>query len=181
MRKALIGLAAIAAVLALGSFLFIRLALPGLSSARNPPPDLEVSVATWLLQHSVPAEVALRKNPLAPDEANLSRGAALFQENCATCHGFDGAHVIISTLQRRIWYAYSSKVRQTSRSGDCCPIRFSPITLRAWLVASARSVGLTLRVHVSVSHRNPARGSTISSNNPSRSSTPRPRLAPRHR
>jgi mono/diheme cytochrome c family protein len=81
---------AILALLVLGAAALYRFALPGLSSARPAPPAIEMEVATWLLQHSVPAEAAARANPLKPDEANIAEGAASFQQKCAVCHGFDG-------------------------------------------------------------------------------------------
>jgi predicted CXXCH cytochrome family protein len=89
-KKVAIGLSAAAIVSAIGCLLFFRLLLPGLSSARPTPPAIETSIATWLLLNSVPAEEALRANPLAANEADLASGAALFQEKCAVCHGFDG-------------------------------------------------------------------------------------------
>ena len=89
-KKFVIGLIAVALVVAIGSFLF-RAVLPGLSSARPEPSEIEVAAATWLLVHSVPSEEAQRANPLQPNEADLSAGAALFQQNCAVCHGFDGS------------------------------------------------------------------------------------------
>ena len=88
-RKSAIGLFAAVVLLAIGGLLF-RYALPGLSSARPTPPTVEIAVATWLLLHSVPAADAERVNPLSPTEAGLAAGAALFQRNCAVCHGFDG-------------------------------------------------------------------------------------------
>ncbi len=88
-RKSAIGLFAAVVILAIGGLLF-RYALPGLSSARPTPPTVEIAVATWLLLHSVPAADAERVNPLSPTEAGLAAGAALFQQNCAVCHGFDG-------------------------------------------------------------------------------------------
>ena len=75
--------------MAAGTALY-RFALPGLSSARPKPPVIEVDVATWLLEHSVPPEAAMRINPLKSDEANLAAGAFAFQQKCSVCHGFDG-------------------------------------------------------------------------------------------
>src|SRR5271155_233385 len=89
-RKFAIGLLAVVVVLAIGGGLLFRNALAGLSSARPAPPAIEIAVATWLLLHSVPAADAERVNPLSPTEAGLAAGAALFQQNCAVCHGFDG-------------------------------------------------------------------------------------------
>jgi predicted CXXCH cytochrome family protein len=90
MRKGiLIGLVGLAVILMIGGLLY-RFALPGLSSARPAPPAIEIATASWLLVHSVPSADAARANPLQPDEAGLAAGAALFQQNCAVCHGFDG-------------------------------------------------------------------------------------------
>src|ERR1700722_9094227 len=88
-RTLLIALAAVLLLAAGGAALF-RFALPGLSSARPTPPVIEIAVASWLLLHSVPTEEANRLNPLPPNEAGLAAGAALFQQNCAVCHSFDG-------------------------------------------------------------------------------------------
>jgi mono/diheme cytochrome c family protein len=90
MRKGIvIGFLALAVVAAIGGLLY-RFALPGLSSARPAPPAIEVATASWLLVHSVPSADSARANPLQPNEAGLAAGAALFQQNCAVCHGFDG-------------------------------------------------------------------------------------------
>ena len=83
-------LIAVLVLLVVGAVALYRFALPGLSSARPAPPAIETAVATWLLLHSVPREAAARPNPLKPDEANVAAGAALFQQKCAVCHGFDG-------------------------------------------------------------------------------------------
>ena len=90
MRKGIvIGLLALAVVAIVGGWLY-RFALPGLSSARPAPPAIEIATASWLLVHSVPSVDAARANPLQPNEAGLTAGAALFQQNCTVCHGFDG-------------------------------------------------------------------------------------------
>ena len=88
-RTLLIALAAVLLLAAGGAALY-RFALPGLSSARPTPPVIEVAVASWLLEHSVPPEAAARANPLKPDEANIAAGASTFQQKCSVCHGFDG-------------------------------------------------------------------------------------------
>jgi predicted CXXCH cytochrome family protein len=89
-RKLAIWLCAAAIVGAIGGFLFFRLVLPGLSSARPTPPAAEATLATWLLLHSVPPEKALLANPLTVNEADIAAGASLFQRHCAVCHGYDG-------------------------------------------------------------------------------------------
>ncbi|MDA8253348.1 MAG: c-type cytochrome [Rhodospirillales bacterium] len=87
MLRWLVVAAVLLALLAVG---FDRLVLPGLSSARRPPPAIESAVAGWLLRASVPAADAARRNPLPADEADLGAGAALFRQDCAVCHGYDG-------------------------------------------------------------------------------------------
>jgi predicted CXXCH cytochrome family protein len=71
---------------------FYFLELPGLSVARSEPSQLEVSLATWMLKHSVPAEAAAKVNPLAahPDAADVRAGHDLFTAKCETCHAYDG-------------------------------------------------------------------------------------------
>jgi predicted CXXCH cytochrome family protein len=68
-----------------------RLVLPGLSSARQEPPDAEVVLATWLLRESVPAEARARINPLGKDPADIAAGQDLFRQKCAVCHAYDGS------------------------------------------------------------------------------------------
>jgi mono/diheme cytochrome c family protein len=89
-RGLLIALVAVLLVAAGGAAALYRFALPGLSSARPNPPEIEMEAATWLLRNSVPAEAAARVNPLKPDEATIAAGAATFQQKCAVCHSFDG-------------------------------------------------------------------------------------------
>ena len=63
--------------------------LPGLSSARPAPPQIELAVAGWLLRHSVPEAARAQRNPLAAEPRHAA-GAALFREKCEVCHGYDG-------------------------------------------------------------------------------------------
>jgi predicted CXXCH cytochrome family protein len=63
--------------------------LPGLSIARQEPPKLEVSAATWLLHHSVPASAKAQKNPVH-DVAEIEAGHSVFQQKCEVCHAYDG-------------------------------------------------------------------------------------------
>jgi predicted CXXCH cytochrome family protein len=81
----LAGVAALGMILAIGAF-----GLPGLSSARPEPPQAEISIATWLLHHSVPEAARAQRNPLGRDAADLAAGQALFQKDCEICHGYDG-------------------------------------------------------------------------------------------
>ncbi len=89
-RTPLIAAGAVVVALLIAAGALYRFALPGFSSARPAPPKLEIAVATWLLRASVPAEAAARTNPVTDTEANRAEGAALFQQNCAVCHGYDG-------------------------------------------------------------------------------------------
>jgi predicted CXXCH cytochrome family protein len=66
------------------------LVLPGLSSARGEPPELETNMATWLLRHSVPAADKQKVNPLGSDAADITAGRELYRDKCETCHAYDG-------------------------------------------------------------------------------------------
>jgi hypothetical protein len=59
-----------------------RSVIPGLSSARSEPPAIEVSVATLLLQASVPSEDKARTNPLGGDPADIAAGQDIFRQKC---------------------------------------------------------------------------------------------------
>src|SRR3954471_10758139 len=76
-------------VLAVG-FYFVM--LPGLSVPTNEPSKLEVTIATWMLKHSVPADKAAMTNPLSahPDAADITAGRALYIAKCEACHAYDG-------------------------------------------------------------------------------------------
>jgi mono/diheme cytochrome c family protein len=64
--------------------------IPGLSSARQEAPAIEVAVATWLLRESVPTDDKARVNPLGLDAADVTAGQDLFRQKCEVCHGYDG-------------------------------------------------------------------------------------------
>jgi predicted CXXCH cytochrome family protein len=68
-----------------------RTLVPGLSSARSDPSELEVAIATWLLRHSVPEVEAARTNPLGSDPAEVAAGSDLFKQKCEICHAYDGS------------------------------------------------------------------------------------------
>ena len=81
--------------IALGAFFILGLVayfevLPGLSIARNDPPALETSVATWLLHHSVPASDKRKASPLGHDVADVTAGREIFRQKCESCHAYDG-------------------------------------------------------------------------------------------
>src|SRR5258706_9046073 len=69
-----------------------QLLLPGLSIAREEPWGLEVQVATWLLQASVPNAAKRVANPLntAADSPSVAAGRDLFRQKCEVCHAYDG-------------------------------------------------------------------------------------------
>ena len=80
-RKAMV--AAIVVVVGFGGAVALYMfALPGFSSARPQPPEIEVAVAMWLLRHSVPATARQRHNPLGADAADVAAGRDLFRQNC---------------------------------------------------------------------------------------------------
>jgi predicted CXXCH cytochrome family protein len=64
--------------------------LPGLSVARKNPPIIEVTVATWLLRHSVPEDAKHAVSPLGQDPADSVAGKDLFAQKCEVCHAYDG-------------------------------------------------------------------------------------------
>ncbi len=75
---------AVLALLAIAAAVFYFAVLPGLSVARNQPSKLEVAVATYLLDHSVPASAKAMANPLGahPDPAAIRAGHDLFTQKC---------------------------------------------------------------------------------------------------
>ena len=87
-RKIILSVVAAVLILAAGLYEFV---LPGFSSARPEPSRAEVTVATWLLSHSVPEKDAAERNPLGADPADIAAGHDLFQAHCAVCHGYDGS------------------------------------------------------------------------------------------
>ena len=81
-----IALALLAAVI-----IAYRAIVPGLSSARSEPGEFEVTVATWLLHHSVPQPEAARVNPFGSGPADVTAGGELFKKKCEICHAYDGS------------------------------------------------------------------------------------------
>ena len=80
---------ALVAVVAAGAL--YQWLVPGLSSARTEPGQVETSIATWLLHRSVPADAEARTNPLKDDAAEIAAGSALFKQKCEVCHAYDGS------------------------------------------------------------------------------------------
>src|SRR5262249_50391249 len=84
----LVVVVAFVAVVAIGAI--YQWLVPGLSSARTEPGQVETRVATWLLHRSVPADAEARTNPLKNDAAEIAAGSALFKQKCEVCHAYDG-------------------------------------------------------------------------------------------
>jgi predicted CXXCH cytochrome family protein len=89
-RRYLISLLIVLALLVVVGAAY-RMIVPGLSSARNEPPKIEVAVATWLLHHSVPEAARTIPNPLGSDPADINAGRDLFKQKCEICHAYDGS------------------------------------------------------------------------------------------
>lgn len=83
-------LVAVVLIVAAGAVAW-RTVVPGLSSARQQPPALEVAVAGWLLRASVPAEDKAQANPFARDPAAIAAGEGIFRQKCEICHAYDGS------------------------------------------------------------------------------------------
>jgi mono/diheme cytochrome c family protein len=90
LKRSLIATFIILALLAAAGIAY-RTFVPGLSSARSEPPELEVAIATWLLHQSVPETEAARTNPLGSDPAEVAAGSDLFKQKCEICHAYDGS------------------------------------------------------------------------------------------
>jgi predicted CXXCH cytochrome family protein len=90
-RRVAIALIVVLAGIALVGAATWRSVIPGLSSARNEPPAIEVSVATLLLRASVPAEDRARTNPIGGDPADIAAGQDIFRQKCEVCHAYDGS------------------------------------------------------------------------------------------
>ena len=90
-RKLVIWVGAIVLLVALSAAALYVWLVPGLSSARSEPPAAEVTVATWLLHHSVPTEAKLAANPVGKDPADVTAGRDLYRQKCELCHAYDGS------------------------------------------------------------------------------------------
>jgi mono/diheme cytochrome c family protein len=60
-------------------------------SAKDEPSALEVAIARWVRNLSVPGDQREAKNPVASSPDVLARARAHFADHCATCHGNDGS------------------------------------------------------------------------------------------
>ena len=60
-------------------------------SARKKPGAVERAVATYALNISIPPAAKNARNPVAASSEAVTAGSKNFTENCAICHGVDGA------------------------------------------------------------------------------------------
>jgi mono/diheme cytochrome c family protein len=56
----------------------------------GPGMDQRMARHRTFMQQGVPAEYRAARNPFSPDTETLDEGRALYQENCAFCHGATG-------------------------------------------------------------------------------------------
>jgi mono/diheme cytochrome c family protein len=54
------------------------------------PEGVSVLRHRFVMMNGIPTEYAKSHNPLAANDGNLEAGKALFETNCATCHGATG-------------------------------------------------------------------------------------------
>jgi thiosulfate dehydrogenase len=85
----LLGVLATIAIIAIGSFAYLRL---GLAEARGdlPPSKLESLLMSSAVHASVRREAPEMPNPFAPTDENLIAGGKLYIDGCAGCHGIPG-------------------------------------------------------------------------------------------
>ena len=89
MRKFFLGVIVALAVLAGGSYLYLRLGYLTFR-ADIPPSALEANQAMAFLDASAGRRAPDQKSPIAPMEANLGEGVKLYKTYCAACHGAPG-------------------------------------------------------------------------------------------
>ncbi len=88
LKKLLLVAGVVIGALAAAAYWYV---LPGLSVANVEPPASEVTVAKWLLKHSVPGSAAQAANPLGKDPADITAGGEMFRAKCEVCHAYDGS------------------------------------------------------------------------------------------
>jgi mono/diheme cytochrome c family protein len=86
--KAVVWLAALAAVVASGFLLWI--ASRGIS-ARAEPGRLETAIARTMRSLAIPRSERTRANPIAPSADVLESGMGHYADHCASCHANDGS------------------------------------------------------------------------------------------
>ena len=83
--SALLGIALVTLVIC------VALLFRGGVSARTHPSRAEVALARQLRHWLVPAQAAVRVNPIKATEAVIQRARAHFADHCASCHSNDGS------------------------------------------------------------------------------------------
>ena len=86
MRNFVQGILATLVVLALGSWLYLRLGYADLR-ANAEPSRLESELAVSAVDASAAHHTPRQQNPIPSTEANLLDGARLYRDKCADCHG----------------------------------------------------------------------------------------------
>lgn len=90
MKRVLLVLAAIAAVLVLAGGIAVALIVRSGLSARDEPTRMEAAVARMVRRWAMPSELRDAKNPVPLTPAVLAEGREHFADHCAVCHGNDG-------------------------------------------------------------------------------------------
>ena len=86
MRMFIAGFVTAVVLLILGVFLYVRLGFVD-PRADTPVGSLESAVAMPALDASVDRHAPDLKNPVPADDADLTAGMKLYQEDCSSCHG----------------------------------------------------------------------------------------------
>ena len=86
MRKFWLGCVTSIAVLLLAGFAYVRLGFVN-PRADIPINALDRAIAMPALDASVDRRAPKLRNPVSPTEANLVAGMAMYQKQCASCHG----------------------------------------------------------------------------------------------
>jgi mono/diheme cytochrome c family protein len=84
------GAIALALLIAIGSFLFLKTGANGFS-ARSPPSLIEVVAARQARGMAMPASAKAVSNPVVKSHEVLSEAMAHWADHCAGCHGNDGS------------------------------------------------------------------------------------------
>ena len=81
--------AAVLALLAVGGWLYMRMAMHGFS-ARAEPSNMEAMMAGYARATAMPSSAKNMKNPVALTPAVQQEALAHFADHCAVCHGNNG-------------------------------------------------------------------------------------------
>src|ERR1700693_29490 len=86
MRNFLLGVLSTLIVLLLGGYAFLRSGQVNIRADQQPS-SVETRLAMSAVDASLDRHAAREKNPLPRTEENLVKGAKLYVDNCAGCHG----------------------------------------------------------------------------------------------